>query len=267
MVFCILLQILTPLNLPENILDWVRADFKSYNKKNIFDYIDGAGEIYISYNFKNLKVYNYKKGEKEILLDVFEMEEPKFAYGLFTHLRGNGEEVLSLGEDAEIFGGWLIFWKGKYFVSLNSEEGRQNIINFGKEIEKCIEKKGKNFEILKYAEKLKLDKKSFKYFFNMSILNYNYYIINEDIFFFEKGTEGIFSPLKEGYVLLLLFKNKLNAKKGLENLKKKFYGGDYEVIEIEKDKWSSFILKENLLLVFLDFPTKENLSRIINEIR
>ncbi|MEJ5167158.1 MAG: DUF6599 family protein, partial [Thermoanaerobaculia bacterium] len=204
MVFCILLEILAPLNLPENILGWMKEDFKIYNKKNIYDYINGAGEVYISYNFKNLGVYNYKKGKKEILLDLFEMEEPKYAYGLFTHLRGNGEEVSSLGEEAEIFGGWLIFWKGKYFVSLNSKEGREILINFGVEIEKYLEKKDKNFKILNFIKELKLDKKSFKYFFNMNILNYNYYLINEDIFYFGKGTEGIFSPYRDGFILLLL---------------------------------------------------------------
>lgn len=269
MVFCLLLEFFVPLNLPDNLISWTKEDFKTYNNENIFDYIDGAGEIYISFGFKNLYNFSYKKNNNKAILDIFEMPGTKNSYGLFTHLRGNGKQISGIGEEAEIFENSLIFWKGNYFVSIISKEdiSRDELILFGKEVEKYLKGKKLELEILKFAEKLKLDKKSFKYFFNMNILNYNYYIINEDIFFFEKGTEGIFSPLKEGYVLLLLFKNKLNAKKGLENLKKKFYRGDYEIREIEKNKWSSFILKENLLLVFLDFPTKESLSGVINEIR
>ena len=32
-----------------------------YNRKTIFDYIDGAGELYIAYNFNGVKVRRFEK--------------------------------------------------------------------------------------------------------------------------------------------------------------------------------------------------------------
>lgn len=269
MIFCFLLGLFVPINLPENINGWKKTDFKNYNKENIFDYINGAGEVYISYDFQNLMVYSYKKGKKEIVVDIFEMKEPKYAYGLFTHIRGNGEYIHSLGYGAEISESYLIFWKGKYFVSISFFDGgeREEIFYFGREVSRVLKEEKKDFEILKIVEGKKIDLKNIKYFFNMNILNYYYYITNEDIFFFKNGTEGIYAPLKNGSIIFLLFRNEKNAKKGLENLSKKFYGGNYEMKETEKGKWSSYIFKENLILIFLDFPSKEILIEAINENR
>jgi len=269
MVFYLLFEILYPLRIPDEFQGWLKKEFKHYSKENIFDYMDGSGEVYISFNFENLYVYNYEKEKNKIIVEIFEMVEPKYSFGLYTHIRGRGKTISAIGEDCEIFKNSLIFWKGKYFVSLISEDNIKNeiLLSFAKEIEKNIKKEKFKSEIFKRAKELNLNLKNIKYFFNMNILNYNYYIINEDIFYFKDGTEGIFSPYKDGYILLLLFKNNKILNLSLKNLKEKFYGGDLKVKEIESGKWSGFILKENSIIIFLDFKSKEILEKKINEYR
>lgn len=269
MIFYLLLELFNPSGLPKNINGWVQVESNNYDKENIFDYMDGAGEIYISFNFQKLYVFYYKKGNNEIILDIFEMKKKKNSFGIFSHLRGNGEEVIGLGEEAEIFGNYLIFRKGNYFASISPRDVilKDELLSFGQKVEKYLRNGKGDLKFLNFAKDLKLDLKKIKYFYNMNILNYNYYFISEDLFNFKGGTEGIFSPYKDGYILLLIFLNEKEAKDGLKNLKEKYYGGDFDLKEIENGKWSGYILKDNLLKVFLDFSSKENLIKEINENR
>lgn len=265
MILYTLLWVLSPINIPNELNGWIKIETKNYNSKNIFDYLNGAGENYISYKFINLYVYLFKKGKNEIIVDLFEMKSPKHSFGLFTHLRGNGEEVFKIGDGAEVFGNYLIFWKGKCFVSISSKNKilKEEILSFAKDLEKNL--KGEKFsaEILNYLNKENI--KKMKYFFDINILNYYFYIANEDIFYFNKGTEGAFYPLKSGFVLLLLFKNKKIAENALMNLKEKYYIGDYKIKNTEDGKWSSYVLKENLLKIYLNFETKKELIEEMNE--
>lgn len=269
MVLFFFLSFLADIKIPEKIDGWIKKDYKRYDRESIFEYLNGSGEIYISYGFLNLYSFLYKKNKNELILDIFKMEKPNYSLGLFTHFKGNGEKILNLGKEAEFFGNNLFFWKGKYFVSILTKlkEKREDLISFARIIEKNLEEEEPNLEILKFANNLGIDLEKIKYFFKMDILNLNYYLINEDIFNFNGGTEAIFSPFKEGFVLILMFKNEDEAKKGLKNLKEKFYKRDSELMEIEKGKWSSYLLKGKFLIIFFDYPGKENLLKILYGIR
>lgn len=257
-ILYLILEILNPLNLSDNINGWYKIKFENYNSENIFDYMDGAGEVYISYKFNQLFVYNYKKEKDEIILEIFEMKEPKYAYGLFSHLKGNGKEIEKIKNMAELLGDYLIFTKGRYFVSIISKE---KILSFAKEIENKIINEKVEIKILDYIDKSRFDIKKIKFIFDMNILNYHYYFINEDIFYFKSGTECAFYPLKYGFLIFLLFEDEKNAKNALKNYE------NLKIKEIEKGKWSGYILKDKLLKIFLDFKTKKDLIKTIDENR
>lgn len=81
-------------SLPKTIGDWSRPDSPQLvNSKNIFDYMNGAGELYIGYRFRYLEVYEYQaKSEKNILVELYTMETPDDAFGLLS-LDWGGESV------------------------------------------------------------------------------------------------------------------------------------------------------------------------------
>lgn len=104
--------------LPMEIHGWKTAEEdREFNPETIFDYIDGAGEVYRAYNFEKLLSRHYfKKGQPEIFADVFDMGTPADAFGVFTHdLEG---EDLGIGQGSTYNGGLLSFWKDRFFLSL-----------------------------------------------------------------------------------------------------------------------------------------------------
>lgn len=85
------------LKLPEKIDGWqLDGPPQTITKENIFDYMDGGGELYLAYKFNRLEVWRYraeKESEEEILVEVYEMQHPDEAYGLLS-LDWTGEPVV-----------------------------------------------------------------------------------------------------------------------------------------------------------------------------
>ena len=62
-------------NLPKTIGVWTRTDSaRIIDSSNIFDYMNGAGELYLAYGFDHLEVYEYTANQQEnILVEVYVM--------------------------------------------------------------------------------------------------------------------------------------------------------------------------------------------------
>ena len=91
-----------------------------YESRAIFNYIDGAGELYLAYNFKNLIVRQFEKtGFPHITAELYDMGSANDAYGIFSFERQ--DEDAGIGQGSEFGGGLLRFWKGKFFVSVYAD--------------------------------------------------------------------------------------------------------------------------------------------------
>lgn len=75
------------MNLPKTIMGWNRSDkSQKVDSQTIFEYMDGAGELYIGYRFNHIDVYNYQSPnrEDEILVELYHMKSSDDAFGLLS---------------------------------------------------------------------------------------------------------------------------------------------------------------------------------------
>jgi len=88
--------------LPKTVGLWARPDSPQLiTAKNIFDYMDGAGELYIGYRFDHLESYEYKAQNKNnILVEVYFMKTSDDAFGLLS-LDWGGEPIELPGKPAD----------------------------------------------------------------------------------------------------------------------------------------------------------------------
>ncbi len=72
--------------LPETVGLWTRPDApRVVSAETIFDYMDGAGELYLGYRFDHLEVFEYKaQGHKDILVELYFFETSDDAFGLLS---------------------------------------------------------------------------------------------------------------------------------------------------------------------------------------
>jgi hypothetical protein len=91
---------------------------REYDAENLFEYMDGNAEGYIIYNFEKMKGITCKSGEKTILVDVSEISDPEFAYGLFSSNRNPNLPTEKIGIAGQVTNRRIIFVKDKFYVEL-----------------------------------------------------------------------------------------------------------------------------------------------------
>ncbi|MEN6560418.1 MAG: DUF6599 family protein [Acidobacteriota bacterium] len=100
---------------------WSRTEApRSYFPDNLFEYIDGAAESYLSYDFRELLVVDLeKKGTPATLtVEIYDMGLPVNAFGIFGAERYPENKPVGLGDLGYVEGEALNFLAGRYYVKM-----------------------------------------------------------------------------------------------------------------------------------------------------
>jgi len=97
-------------------------------KNDLFNYIDGGAELFHEFGFKELLVQSYRQMDNEIVLEVYQMDHPESALGIY--LIKCGEETPIEGIEDRNSGNKYQFTivKGSYFIQINSFTGEDKLI-------------------------------------------------------------------------------------------------------------------------------------------
>jgi len=262
--------------LPPEIQGW-KAEEKdhSYDPQTIFDYIDGAGEVYRSYNFRGLLVRRFKKeGQPEIIIDFFDMASSKDAFGVFTHdLEG---EDAGIGQGSTYKGGLLSFWKGPYFVSIyaeeETEETKEVLLNMGEAVASAIQEEGEKPDIIAFLPEEDVDVEKVHYFHNHMILNYHFYVADENILLLDQQTEAVLGRgIQEGKKHLLLVVRYPEMKKAAQAHKSftEAYMPDAVepgLVQTEDKLWTAGKMKDDLLIIIFNAPSNTSARELIKKV-
>lgn len=262
--------------LPQEIDGWeAKGKDKVYNQETIFDYIDGAGEVYRSFNFRKLLVRRYsKKGKPVIIADFFDMASSKDAFGVFTHdLEGEDAEI---GQESTYKGGLLSFWKDRFFVSLYAEEEtdetRAALFSLGREVDASIKRVGEKPEIISLFPHDKLDKKSIRYFHNHMILNYHFFVADENILLLDQESEaalGTYREEKEKFRLLIIrYPESKKATEAYKNFTQIYMPDALEagLIQTEDLKWTAAKIKNEFIIIIFNALSDSYAKEIIESV-
>ncbi|MBM3294037.1 MAG: hypothetical protein FJY82_05875 [Candidatus Aminicenantes bacterium] len=87
---------------------------------SLFEYINGAAESYLAYDFRELAVgqYQAEKGEAAMTVEIYDMGSPRNAFGIYGTERYPESRFLDLGVQGYIEEGALNFLAGRYYVKL-----------------------------------------------------------------------------------------------------------------------------------------------------
>jgi len=248
--------------LPREIQGW-KAEEKdrSYDPQTIFDYIDGAGEVYRSYNFRELLVRRFKKeGKAEIVIDFFDMASSKDAFGVFTHdLEG---EDTGIGQGSTYKGGLLSFWKGPYFVSIyaeeETEETKEVLLNMGEVVASAIQEEGEKPDLIGFLPEEEVDVGKVHYFHNHMILNYHFYVADENILLLDQQTEAVLGRATQEenkYILLVVrYPDKKRAAQAYKSFIEVYMPDAVGpgLVQTEDGLWTAAETKEDLLVIIFN---------------
>lgn len=91
-----------------------------YFPESLFEYINGAAEIYISYDFQKLAVAQYEEEESSsnISLEIYDMGSPVTAFGIYSAERFPDNQFIDIGSQGYIEEGTLNFLAGSYYIKM-----------------------------------------------------------------------------------------------------------------------------------------------------
>jgi len=153
---------------------------ESFIPESLFEYINGAAEIYISYDFKELIVaqYKIKGGEANISVEIYDMGTGENAFGIYGAERFPDNHFISVGVQGYIEDDTLNFLIGSYYVKLLCFDGEDKASKFlmaiAKNIVSRVEDRGNFPQLVEVFPKQGLIHNSEKYSLN-NFLGYSFF--------------------------------------------------------------------------------------------
>ena len=123
--------------------NWTKSgEARTFVGDKLWEYIDGGAENYYLYGFKKVVTMDYKNQKKQLVVDIYEMRDPKNTFGIYSYERASKYNFVKVGVQGYQEGTTLTFWKGNYYVKViaydKSAETKSALMTFGKAIEKKI---------------------------------------------------------------------------------------------------------------------------------
>jgi hypothetical protein len=141
--------------LPE-VESWSLAEKpENYYPENLFEYINGAAEIYLAYEFKELIVAQQKKDESEnnVAVEIYDMGNETNAFGIYSAERYPDNRFIEMGLQGYLEEGTLNFLVDRYYVKLlcfECEDQSEDILKaFSQKIVERVGHAGKLPSLLK----------------------------------------------------------------------------------------------------------------------
>ncbi len=264
--------------LPLKVEDY-KTDGKDefYDRQTAFRYMDGAAELYRSYDFKLLMVRRYlKAGHPSLLVELFDMGSSEDAFGIFSYQ--TEEEEVGIGQGSDYGGGLLRFWKGKYFANIFAEREtpatKKDILAIGEAIARNIKKEGLKPKLIQFLPEENLLKRTIRYFHLHPILNHHYFISHENILNLGARTNAILatypSPGEKGktFLLLIQYPDQKQAEKAFQSFLKAYMpeAPSSKTVKTENGKWTSAKIHRQYILVVFDAPSVEKTEELIRAV-
>jgi hypothetical protein len=240
-------------NLPKTIGEWTRPDApKVINSNNIFEYMNGAGELYLGYRFHHLEVYEYVAGsQSNILVELYFMKNSDDAFGLLS-LDWSGDPVIvnlatgSRPSDSlapltrALYGGGLLRLcadkiYARIMASQETHASKEAVLSLGRAI---AANRGNPPEpgLLKILPATvgldwKLRKDRIGYFRSYLVLNTFYYLSHQNILNLDLTTEAVSAPYeyvkgkrihKRLQFLFLKYENDIKAQHALDRFNRSY---------------------------------------------
>lgn len=256
---------------PSEASGWKKMEEAArYQGRAIFDYMDGAGEVYLAYDFNELKVYRYvREGHPDLIAELFRMGSAYDAFGVFSWDRQDPDA--GIGQGSEFGGGLLRFWKGRYFVSIYGEgegkEQEQAVLAIGRSLASSVVETGEPPRLIRALPDEHRVQESVKFVRSHVLLNQRCFISNENILGLGPDTEAVFARYDLGkdrtFVLVVAYPTGTKAKSALAAFRKA-YALDTGGIAQADGNWTGAQIEGGRLVIALHAPAADTARHLMN---
>ncbi len=296
------------INLPKTIGAWTRSESAQIiDSTNIFRYMNGAGELYLSYGFNHLEVYEYTAdNQKSILVELYYMKNSDDAFCLlsldwggepvtFNHFPVSKASRSIVPPDSALYGkGLLRIWSDNIYARVMAEhetpDSREAVLSLGRAIvanhKNPPQPRLLNILPQTIGSDWKLRNDRIGYFHSYLILNSLYYLSHQNILNLDLSTEAVTAPyekanngdLKRVQFLFVKYSDSAQARQALKKFhkaylpehKKDFGAGSMtESPNFFKieDGWLGYKLHGPSIALVFECPDQKSAQNILKQIQ
>ncbi len=260
--------------LPTGINEWKASGQDRYfYPETLYEYINGGAELFISYGFERVISRTYKRsGQPEIQVEIFDMVEPKNAFGVNCH----GREKLdnTYGQGSQTFQGAILFWKGPYYVSIvcgyQTSMSKKAMEIMAHKIDKKIKIEGELPEIVSWIPEEDLAPETVFYFHHYVWQNAFYFIADDNFLNIDDTTDAILAkygpPDTRFYLLMVQYANAEDAREAYRNFLRQ-YAPELEekpAAKMEDGKWTGIRVEQELFICVFNGETEEAVELLLD---
>ncbi len=177
-----------------------------YTAENLHEHLNGGAERYLGYGFREAAVREYISpgAKRKVLVELYRMDSPANAFGIYSSDREAGDEIPNLGQGAVLNPYLLQFWQNRYFVRVQdidvSGALRDSLLAFGRLIARGLPE-GSTGDIPEIVRKMGLKglaERSLCYFHSQNSLNSFIYLGEENLLGLGPSIEAVTAEYKTG---------------------------------------------------------------------
>lgn len=252
---------------------WDGKEMK-YDPKSVFEYMNGAAELYLAYGFQNLRVRRFEKSNQPpITLELYDMASSENAYGVFSFERQ--DEPVGIGQGSEFGGGLLRFWKGKYFVSIYTDGGgaevESTIVTIGRTTADLIQEMGSEPKLVSLipGKGFGLVDRSVRYLKSHILLNQRFFIAHQNILNLSQRTEAVLAQYtrekQKTHLLLIRYPNVKEAKDAYRSFIGAYLpgAGGKDRLKIEDQKWTMARERGEFVIIVFGSPAAADAEALL----
>ncbi|TFH00937.1 MAG: hypothetical protein E4H13_06155 [Calditrichales bacterium] len=101
------------------------GEIQNYSPDNLWEYINGAADQFIDFNMQNLRMAEFTNGDVSVSVDIYDMELPRQAFGIYANESRGLTMRVQVGSQAALsLPAQLLMFKDKYYVKIYAFEGK-----------------------------------------------------------------------------------------------------------------------------------------------
>lgn len=114
---------------------------RQYNRDNLYEYIDGEAELYLTYGFRELLSQVYAFDDTVLTVDIYDMGSPLNAFGLYSNYRHPDYDYAPIGTEAIVTDYGIRFYRAEIVVDITQSDVSSRIHEAARKIAKSISTK------------------------------------------------------------------------------------------------------------------------------
>ena len=264
---------------PDAASGWTAvSEMQTFGRRTLYDYMDGAGEHYLAYDFRRIYVREYGRADApRIVAEAYAMTTSADAFGVFSH-DTTGEDV-GIGQGCAYGMGLLRFWKGAWFVRILAEqetpEAKRAVLAIGRALAAPIEE-GPLPPILEQLPREGLEPSGIRYFHTPFSLSTIYYLADDNILDLSSRAEAVFADYRRGgdklHLLLVRYRNAEQAQAACREFARAYLKdkaplapGARRVVPVEEGRFAGVLHQGSHVAIVLEAGTQAACARLLGD--